>query len=43
MILQGEKEANCHSWNDVEKALPNAKIARTWGRKFHCTTKGGAS
>jgi glycosyltransferase involved in cell wall biosynthesis len=39
MILHGGKEANRDSWNDIEKALPNARVVRAWGWQFHHTKK----
>ncbi|HZV60244.1 MAG TPA: glycosyltransferase [Candidatus Eremiobacteraceae bacterium] len=39
MVLHGGKEANRDSWNDVEKALTNAKVVRAWGWQFHYVKK----
>jgi glycosyltransferase involved in cell wall biosynthesis len=39
LILHGGREANRDSWNNVEKALPNAKVVRVRGWQFHYTKK----
>lgn len=39
MILHGGKEANRDSWNNMEKALPNARVVRAQGWQFHYTKK----
>ena len=39
MVLHGGKEANRESWNDVEKALPKAKVVRAWGWQIRYAKK----
>jgi glycosyltransferase involved in cell wall biosynthesis len=39
LVLHGGREANRDSWNDVEKAVPNARVVRAWGWQIHYTKK----
>jgi glycosyltransferase involved in cell wall biosynthesis len=39
LVLHGGAEANRDSWKGLEKALPNAQVARAWGWQFHYAKK----
>jgi glycosyltransferase involved in cell wall biosynthesis len=38
-VLHGGEEANRESWNDVQKALPNARVVQAWGWQIHYAKK----
>jgi glycosyltransferase involved in cell wall biosynthesis len=39
LILHGGKEANRDSWNNLEEALPKAKVVRAWGWQLRLAKK----